>query len=132
MQPQQIIALLNDPQQMSQIDGVLKVEVLKVHKNCKDIKYTIPHFLLELEYIAQACLQDNRIELTLLESEDLSSFTSSWLIEPTEQGSLITYSIRSIPTFPLPLFIIRSQTQSSVESFFKRFISHINSTEFQP
>ena len=130
--PQQMIELLNDPEKMSRIDGDIKVEILKENNNCKDIRYTIPHFIMNIEYVAQACLEDQRIELILLESDDLSEFSSHWLIRATEEGSHITYSIRSIPKFPLPIFIVRSQTQSGVETFFTRLLAHIASPEAKP
>jgi hypothetical protein len=81
---------------------------------------------MNITYTARACLDQNHIELTLLESDDLSEFHSYWDIQPIETGSEITYSIRSIPKFPLPLFIIRQQTQVGVEAFFERFLSYID------
>tara|TARA_B100000925_G_C21751655_1_gene363745 strand:+ start:121 stop:603 length:483 start_codon:yes stop_codon:yes gene_type:complete len=125
-EPKRIIALLNDPQKMSKIDGELEVSILQIFDNCKDVQYTIPNFFMNITYTARACLDQNRIELTLLESDDLSEFASYWDIQPIETGSEITYSIRSIPKFPLPLFIIRQQTQVGVEAFFERFLSYID------
>ena len=125
-EPKRIIALLNDPQKMSNIDGELEVSILQVFDNCKDVQYRIPNFLMDITYTARACLDNYHIELTLLESDDLSEFSSYWDIQPTETGSEITYSIRSIPKFPLPLFIIRQQTQAGVEVFFERFLSYID------
>ena len=125
-EPKRIIALLNDPQKMSEIDGELRVSILQTFDNCKDIQYTIPHFLMDITYTARACLEQNRIKLTLLESDDLEDFASYWDIQSKGSGSEITYSIRSIPKFPLPLFIIRQQTQAGVEKFFERFLSYID------
>jgi hypothetical protein len=124
-EPQRIIELLNDPQKMSQIDGELQVSILGTFENCKDVEYTIPHFLMDITYTARACLEKNRIQLTLLESDDLSDFSSYWDIKAKDNGSEITYSIRSIPKFPLPMFVIRQQTQAGVEAFFERFLSYI-------
>ena len=58
---------------------------------------------MDITYTARVCLDINRIVLTLLESDDLAEFFSSyWDIKPIDTGSEITYSIRSIPNSPLP------------------------------
>ena len=44
-EPKRIIALLNDPQKMSKIDGEIEVSILQIFDNCKDIQYTIPKLL---------------------------------------------------------------------------------------
>ena len=124
--PKQLIDLLNNPIQMSEIDGDIEVVVLHSYENCKDIQYTIPQLIFSITYTTKACLEGNRIELTLLESDDLSEFISFWDIQPTQDGSFIRYSIRSIPKFPLPMFVIRSQTQSAVEDFFEHLLTYIN------
>lgn len=123
--PKQLIDLLNNPIQMSKIDGDIEVVVLQSYENCKDIQYTIPQMIFSITYTTKACLDGNRIDLTLLESNDLSEFSSSWDIQPTQEGSFIRYSIRSIPKFPLPMFVIRSQTQSAVEDFFENLLTYI-------
>jgi len=93
---------------------------------CTKVWYTIPHPLAQMEYTTRACPTDRGLTYTLTESDDVESLAASWEIMDAGEGRhTLRYSIRLVPTLPIPQWIISRQASQSVLPFLSQVQGHL-------
>lgn len=118
-------AVMSDPVLVASIEGGTKVSAKK-DGDCQLVSYTIPHPLMEVSYTARGCSAGDGMVYTLVESEDLKRFTSSWMVSAAGEGqTTLEYTVLTVPSFPMPQRIISYQATAGVERFLARVAQHI-------
>jgi ribosome-associated toxin RatA of RatAB toxin-antitoxin module len=62
---------------------------------------------------------------------DLKANDGSWHIEPYQAGSLATYSLHLVPGFPIPGFILKKLTRSSLPQLLNAVRTRLGETRYR-
>jgi hypothetical protein len=118
-------AIIADPVKMATIDGTTTVTQEGTEGNCKRLIYIIPNPVASISYRAKACPHGSGWVYTLISSDDLSEYHSSWSATAEGGQTRIHYEIRTIPSIPVPQFIVNRQSQSAVKGFLTRLSDYL-------
>lgn len=113
-------AMIADPVRMAQIDGTAQVTQEGSEGTCKRLLYRIPNAVASVSYRAKACPDQGGWIYTLISSDDLSEYHSSWSAIREGDRTRIRYEIRTIPSIPVPQFVVNRQSKSAVYGFLSR------------
>ncbi len=119
-------AIIADPVKMASIDGTTNVTQDGTEGDCKRLNYSIPNPVASISYRAKACPRGSGWIYTLISSDDLSEYHSSWSATREGTQTRIRYEIRTIPSIPVPQFIVNRQSQNAVDGFLTRLSDYLD------
>ena len=118
-------AVIADPVRMAQIDGTTEVTQEGTEGSCKRLLFNIPNPVASISYRAKACPGQGGWIYTLISSDDLSDYHSAWSVVREGDLTRIRYEIRTIPSIPVPQFVVTRQSKSAVHGFLTRLSNHL-------
>lgn len=109
-------ALVQDPHRTSAAgDPTVSVEDLGPDGACRRVRWTVPHPIKTVSYVGRMCDTAQGAEISLVESDDLDEYASTWAVEALGPDLVrLTCAVRSTPSFPLPASIVRGQIQQEL------------------
>lgn len=119
-------AIISDPLKMASIDGTTNVTQDGTEGACKRLSFVIPNPVASISYRAKACPRGSGWIYTLISSDDLSEYHSAWSATREGEQTRIRYEIRTIPSIPVPQFIVNRQSQSAVDGFLTRLSDYLD------
>ncbi|MFT5680649.1 MAG: hypothetical protein ACI8RZ_001555 [Myxococcota bacterium] len=119
-------AIIADPVKMATIDGTTNVTQDGMEGSCKRLNFVIPNVVASISYRAKACPQGAGWIYTLISSDDLTEYHSSWSATQEGEQTRIRYEIRTIPSIPVPQFIVTRQSKTAVTGFLTRLGDYLD------
>ena len=118
-------AIIADPVKMSIIDGTTEVTEEGSEGSCKRLRYQVPNAVAPISYHARACPSTEGWIYTLISSDHLSDYHSAWSAVREGERTRIRYEIRTIPSIPVPQFVVNRQSKSAVHGFLTRLSNYL-------
>ena len=112
-----VLALVRNPQLTREAAHAdLTVEALGPNGDCQVYAWNIHTLLMTVSYVGRMCDTPDGAAVTLVQSDDFVSFSSSWEIGELEDGRVsLSYRTRSVTSLPVPAAIAHRRTQAEVE-----------------
>lgn len=110
-------ALVQDPHQTARAsgDGDVRLEDVGEDGDCRLIRWTVPHPIKTVSYVGRFCETRVGVEIDLVESDDMAFYKSTWTVEPLSEDRVrLTCRVRSEPSFPLPMSVVRGQIKKEL------------------
>lgn len=110
-------ALVQDPHQTARASGDedLQLEILGPDGDCRLVRWTVPHPIKTVTYVARMCSTTQGARISLVESPDLADYASTWSVVPIDEARVqLRCEVRSEPSFPLPASIVRGQMKKEL------------------
>lgn len=122
--PADLRARLRDPTFVRDVnDGGVSVKVETDDGSCLVAAFTAPNLILTVHYRVRQCGTADGWGMSLVDSEELAEYSSTWTITPEGDGSLLTYRIHLAPKVPLPDTIVSRSLQHNVLGLLEHFAS---------
>ena len=107
---------VGDPVWVAMIGGKnTDVAVAGTKGDCQVLDYVSRHSIATTRYRVKQCPSPEGFVANLVESEAFSSYRTTWSVTPSEAGPLLTYRLELVSTLPVPKWMVRRSTRSSVE-----------------
>ena len=111
---ERVSAVISDPAAVAAIDGTVEV-TSRADGSCYEATTLVPHMLGQVTYHTRCCPSAESSWTSVLTGGQMREFDSTWSVEPTPGGSLIRYRLRSIPTAPVPQFLVNRSSVKAVQ-----------------
>ncbi|MCO4771023.1 MAG: hypothetical protein KDA24_13395 [Deltaproteobacteria bacterium] len=120
--PSAVLAKVSDPAWVARLGGgdSTTVEVASTDGDCQILDYVSEHPIATAEYRVRQCLLEGGTRTRLVESEAFSTYEQSWTVSPSGAGTHVTYRLQVVSTLPVPQWMVRRSTKSSVHKLMKR------------
>ena len=86
----------------------------------------------QVTYHTRCCPSAESSWTSVLTGGQMREFDSTWSVEPTPGGSLIRYRLRSIPTAPVPQFLVNRSSVKAVQHTLSALRDHFAAAPGQP
>lgn len=122
LSPEEVKARLADPRWVRDVSGTgTEVEIRAKQAGCVVSAFRSPSAIMTVAYTVKQCPTSQGVVVDLVESSDLASYRSEWIVTPEATGSLMTYKIQLSPAFPFPDSLVvgtlRKEVQGMMEAF---------------
>lgn len=115
--PATATALIRDHRKKAIASGKpdMTIEAVRTDGACQVMRWTVPHPVKTVRYVARSCEVDGGTSVHLVESDDFDDYASEWRVEPAGEGrSRLIVHMRSIPSFPIPGAVVRAQVKAAL------------------
>ncbi len=114
--PDVVRSKVGDPAWVATIGGAeTDVIVAAVDGDCQVLDYVSHHAIATARYRVKQCPSADGFVANLVESDAFSFYRTSWSVIPADEGTRLLYRIELVSTLPVPKWIVRRSTRSSVE-----------------
>ena len=114
--PEVVRSKVGDPAWVATIGGAeTDVTVAALDGDCQVLDYVSNHAVATARYRVKQCPSADGFVANLVESDAFSFYRTSWSITPVGDGTRLLYRIELVSTLPVPKWIVRRSTRSSVE-----------------
>ncbi|MBW2258485.1 MAG: SRPBCC family protein [Deltaproteobacteria bacterium] len=108
-----LVDLVDDPVTSAALTPeILSVEVAP-GEPCQEITTRSRGLFRPLTYTVQRCPAADGWTEVLLRSDDFDDYWSEWVVRPSEEGTRVTFRIRSDPNLPVPRSLVRKGIRRS-------------------
>lgn len=110
-------ALIQDHRKKAVASGKedMTIEDVRQDGACQVMKWTIPHPVKTVSYVARSCEVEGGTSVNLVESDDFDDYAADWRVESAGEGrARLIVHLRSIPSFPIPGAVVRSQVKAAL------------------
>ncbi len=122
---EQVRSLLTDPRgRLAVLASEGTEATLEPDGPCTLERTHVAHPVKAVSYTVRSCPTDDGLKSALVESADLARLTSVWTVTAVEGGTLVTYELDAVPSFPLPAFVARMSTKSGVSDALAAIARH--------
>ncbi|MBW1877529.1 MAG: SRPBCC family protein [Deltaproteobacteria bacterium] len=109
----EVRTLVDDPVTSAALTPeILSVEVAP-GEPCQEITTRSRGLFRPLTYTVQRCPAADGWTEVLLRSDDFDDYWSEWVVRPSEEGTRVTFRIRSDPNLPVPRSLVRKGIRRS-------------------
>ena len=133
--PEAVRALIGDARRLATIDGTLTATAQPdaAQRGCQLIDYDIPHPVMHVAYRVRACPIADGWTYSLVSSENMAEFRASWQVTPTPSGgSTVRYEVLTVPSLPIPRWVIERQSVAAMQVFLPRFSAYLEGGQRTP
>ncbi len=124
--PDTVRALVGDPVRVAGIDNTgVRVSVAPADGACQTVTSAVTHPIASVRYTTRQCPTADGFLATLVTSEQLKVFSARWSVQAAGPHTLLRYELKTVPSFPVPQFVIEGQSKSAVAGLLSRIQGYL-------